>query len=120
MLLNKLKVFSPGFKRSSIPADVLEAMVEGTSPDGLPIVQGCTINDIQRLQDELKPAEGQPCKFDLPQELCDERTAIEQAAFFNWTNDHCRMFLICVDRYGCMPEPEHRERFLKEFLKVSH
>jgi len=93
--------------------------VEGTTPEGLPIIQGHTINDLQRLQDELKVVDGQPSKFELPQELHEERRRIEKAAFFDWTNEHFRVFVHCVDQYGCMPEPEHKERFLKEFVKST-
>ena len=65
-------------------------MVDGVTPEGLVIIQGHTINDLPRLQDELKPPNGNPSKFDLPRELEEERVRLEQAAFFEWTKSHFR------------------------------
>ncbi len=119
ILINKLKAFVPGFRRTGIPPAVLESLIEGQTPEGLQIIQGHTINDIQRLKDELQPQEGQRGKFDLSPELLAEKHAILQRAFSGWDRAHFKKFVACIEQYGCLPDPHYKESAIEAIMQAT-
>ena len=119
VLLRKLHTFTPDAKKTFVPKEVLDDMVDGRTEDGLPIVCGHTINDIPRLEAELKPAEGEFNKFELSEELQRERREIEARAFNDWSRSDLKTFLRGVEMYGCIADPKLKERAVNFIVEIG-
>jgi SWI/SNF-related matrix-associated actin-dependent regulator of chromatin subfamily A member 5 len=109
MLIKKLRIFCPGFRIDTIPAAVVAGLIDGKTEDGLEIVEGCTVNDIPRLDEEVKAPEGTG-KFALPADLQKEKDEIIARSFHNWSRADFKIFVRAVEQYGCLDNDELKER----------